>query len=117
MSGQSHQGGKVLWVKTRAVKSRAADALRLAAQSLQHSKSALGQFYRRTRAKLGAPKAVTATAHKLARILYHLLTTGQCYDESAFTQSEGLYQQRRLLRLHREAAALGYNLALKEPVS
>ena len=110
-------GGKVLSVKTGEVKSRAAPVLRLATGSLYASKSALGEFYRRMRAKLGAPKAITATAHKLARILYHLLTTGQSYDESAFAQSEELYQQRRILRLHREAAALGYNLALKEPVS
>jgi hypothetical protein len=61
--------GKVLSVKTRDVRSRAADALRLAAQSLHHSKSAWGEFHRRMRAKLGAPKAITATAHKLARIL------------------------------------------------
>jgi transposase len=110
-------GGRVLSTKTRDVKSRAADALRLAAQSLHHSKSALGEFYRRMRARLGAPKAITATAHKLARIIYHLLRTGQSYDESAFAQSEERYQQRRLQRLHREAAALGYNLTPKAPVS
>src|SRR5260370_21208223 len=57
-------GGKVLWVGTRKVKCRAALALRLAAQSLHHSKSALGDFYRRIRAKLGAPKASTPAAHK-----------------------------------------------------
>jgi transposase len=110
-------GGKILSVKTREVRNRAADALRLAAQSLHHSKSALGEYYRRMRARLGAPKAITATAHKLARVLYHLLTTGHSYDESAFARSEELYQQRRILRLHKEAAALGYNLTLKEPVS
>ena len=54
-------GGKVLWVGTRKVKCRAATALRLAAQSLHHSKSALGDFYRRMRAKLGAPKAITSS--------------------------------------------------------
>lgn len=110
-------GGKVLSVKTRDVRHRAADALRLCAQCLHHSKSALGEYYRRMRAKLGAPKAITATAHKLARIVYHLLTTGQAYEESAFTRSEEIYQQRRLNRLHKEAAALGYTLALQEPVS
>ena len=52
-------GGKVLWVGTRKVKCRAATALRMAAQSLHHSKSALGDFCRRMRAKLGAPKAIT----------------------------------------------------------
>ena len=110
-------GGKVLSVKTRDVRSRAAKTLRLAAQTLHHSHSALGEFYRRMRARLGAPKAITATAHKLARIIYHLLTTGEAYDESVFARSEERYQQRRLLRLHREAAALGYELALATPVS
>ena len=63
-------------MKTRHVKHRVAHALRLAAQSLSHSRSVLGAYFRRMRAKLGAPKAITATAHKLARILYHhLLTT------------------------------------------
>jgi transposase len=68
-------GGKVLWVGTRKVNCRAATALRMAAQSLHHSKSALGDFYRRMRAKLGAPKAITAAAHKLARIIFYLVTT------------------------------------------
>jgi len=48
----------------------------MAAQSLHHSKSALGDFYRRMRGKLGAPEAITAAAHKLARIIFHLITTG-----------------------------------------
>jgi hypothetical protein len=68
-------GGRILWVGTRKVKCRAATALRMASQSLHHSKSALGDFYRRMRTKLGAPKAITAAAHKLARIIFHLITT------------------------------------------
>lgn len=68
-------GGRVLWVGTRQVNCRAATALRIVAQSLQHSKSVLGDFYRRMRAKLGAPKAITAAAHKLARMIFHLVTT------------------------------------------
>jgi transposase len=96
---------------------RAADALRLAAQSLHHSHSVLGDFYRRMRTRLGAPTAITATAHKLVRLLYHLLTTGQAYDASVFAQYEARYQQRRLQRLHREAAALGFTLTLQGPVS
>jgi hypothetical protein len=63
-------GGKVLWTGTRKVKNRIAVTLRMAAQSLQHSESALGVFYRRMRTRLGAPKAVTAAAHKLARIIF-----------------------------------------------
>jgi transposase len=108
-------GGKVLSVRTRKVKSRTAGALRLAAYTLSRSHSALGDYYRRMRARLGAPKAIAAAAHKLARIIYHLLTTGQEYDESIFTRDEERYQQRRARRLEREAAALGYSLVPQEP--
>jgi transposase len=88
-----------------------------ACRSLHHSKSALGEFDRRMRARLGAPKAITATAHKLARILYHLLKTRQAYHERVFAQAEARSRQRRLRRLHREAAALGYTLAPQASVS
>jgi transposase len=108
-------GGKVLSVRTRKVKSRAAGALRLAAYTLSRSHSALGDYYRRMRSRLGAPKAITAAAHKLARVIYHLLTTGQEYDESVFAQSEESYRQRRAKRLQREAVALGYSLVPREP--
>ncbi len=63
-------GDRVLSRKTRKTKSRINHALRVAAQSLHRSQSYLGAFYRRMRARLGAPKAITATAHKLARVLY-----------------------------------------------
>jgi transposase len=109
-------GGKVLSVRTRKVKSRTAGALRLAAYTLSRSHSALGDYYRRMRARLGAPKAITAAAHKLARIIYHLLTTGQEYDESIFAQNEQRYRQRRARRLEREAAALGYSLMPRQPL-
>lgn len=66
-------GGKILWTGTRKVKNRLAAASRMAAQSLQGSQSALGEFYS-MQARLGAPKAITATAHKLAHIIYHMLT-------------------------------------------
>jgi len=68
-------GGKVLSTHTRSVNNRTAKALRMAAQALHRSQSWLGQYYRRMRARLGAPKAITAAAHKLARIVFHLLTT------------------------------------------
>jgi transposase len=110
-------GGRVLSAKTRKVKSQAATALRLAAPSLHHSHSALGDFYRRMRARRGAPKAITATAHKLARLLYPLLTTGQAYDDSVFARNEERYRQRRVTRLCREAAALGFTLAPNAAVS
>lgn len=105
-------GGKILRHGTRQVKHRVATIFRLAAQSLHHSQSALGAFYRRMRAKLGSPKAITATAHKLARIYYHLATTQTAYDESVFARNEEVHQQRRLARLRREATELGFELAL-----
>jgi transposase len=100
-------GGKVLSVKTRKVKNRAATALRMAAQSLHHSQSFLGHFYRRMRAKLGAPKAITATAHKLARIIYHMVTTGHAYDETICAQNEVQNRQRLEARLRKQARELG----------
>ncbi len=103
-------GGKILWAGTRKVNNRAAKAFRLAAHTLHHSHSALGQYYRRMRGKLGPPQAVTATAHKLARIVYHLLTTGQAYDESVFARDEARYTKHVEKRLKAQARALGFQL-------
>jgi transposase len=96
-------GGKVLWVGTRKVKCRAA-------QSLHHSQSALGDFYRRMRAKLGAPKAITAAAHKLARIIFHLVTTAQELDDSKFAADQQRYQKRQETKLRAKAKAMGFEL-------
>jgi len=103
-------GGKVLSSHTRAVNNRAARALRLAAQSLFRSQSWLGQYYRRMRAKLGAPKAITAAAHKLARIVFHLLTTRHAYDESVFAQQEMHDKQRIQQKLRHQAQLQGFQL-------
>jgi transposase len=103
-------GGKVLWRGTRKVNSRAATALRMAAQSLYRSKSALGDFYRRMRAKLGAPKAITAAAHKLARIVFQLVTTGQDFDESRFADDQRRYHKHQEAKLRAKARALGFQL-------
>jgi transposase len=109
-------GGKVLSVKTRKVKNRAATALRMAAHSLHHSQSYLGHFYRRMRAKLGAPKAITATAHKLARIIYHLLTTRQAYDETIFELQEQNNRWRLERKLRKQARELGFEVVAAKPV-
>ncbi len=101
-------GGKVLWTGTRKVKNRAAKALRMAAQSLHRSRTPIGDFHRRMRAKLGAPKAVTATAHKLARIIYHLVTTGEVYDETTFASQQARYQKRQQAKLTAQARELGF---------
>jgi hypothetical protein len=104
-------GGAVLSVRTRHVKHRLAQALRLAAQSLLRSQTALGAYYRRMRARLGTPKAITATAHKLARIIYRLLTTRKPYDESVLAVQDEQHHKRLEHRLRRQARALGFVLS------
>jgi transposase len=103
-------GGKVLSTRTRKVVHPLATALRLAAQALHRSQSALGDFYRRMRYRLGPAKAITAVAHKLARIIYTLVTTGQAYDETILAQNDHKTLARKTRRLQAQAAALGYNL-------
>ena len=87
-------GGKVISSKTKPSASRAAAALRLAANALHRSDSALGAFLRRKKAHLGAPKAITATAHKLARLIYTMLRYGQEYVDAGAEYYERQYQQR-----------------------
>jgi transposase len=108
-------GGKRLSAHTRRVNNRVARALRMAAQSLFRSQSWLGHYYRRMRAKLGAPKAITAAAHKLARILFHLLTARKPYDESVFAQQETQNQQRMQQKLIHQARKYGLQLVESKP--
>jgi len=103
-------GGKILSQRTRKTTNRAAYALRLAAQSLHHSDSALGAFFRRLRARLGAPKAITATAHKLARLIYRMLQEKCEYVDLGADYYEQKYKERELTKLQRKAAKLGYKV-------
>jgi len=103
-------GGQILSVRTRKVVNRLAVALRMAAQSLHRSQSYLGHYFRRLRTRLGTPAAITAAAHKLARVLYHIVTTRQPYDESVFAVMEGRAHHRQFIRLKRQAAAFGFQL-------
>ena len=75
---------KVLYTKSRRVRNRAATGLRIGAQSLHHANDYLGEFFRQIARRLGKPQAITATADKLARIVFHLLNTKEPYDESVF---------------------------------
>ena len=103
-------GGKVQSSRTRLGKNRAAGALRLGAWALMRSTSYLGASLRRQRARLGCPKAITATAHKLARIVYHLMRGGVAY----LKQTEAAYAQQVRERLERQflrrAKELGYEV-------
>jgi transposase len=103
-------GGKIISVKTRDVKSRTAMALRLAAQSLWRSKDYLGECFRRWKARLGTPKAITAMAHKLARIIWHLLKYREAYDPKVWAVAEEKLKAKRLKRLEQSAATYGFKL-------
>jgi transposase len=103
-------GGKVLSSHTRHVLNPVADALRIAAATLQRSKTALGAFYRRMKARLGAASAITATAHKLARIIYRLLKHAELYVQQGMEAYEHKYRERLLHNLKKTAATLGFEL-------
>ena len=103
-------GGKILSSRTRPTKNRAALALRLAAQGLYRSQTFLGDYFRRMRSRHGAPKAMTAAAHKLARIVYHMITTHQEYNASVFENEDRRVQARKRTKLQAQARELGLKL-------
>ena len=108
--GTRISGGKVLSKKIKRKANRAAQAFRLAAASLARSQTALGAFYRRIKARYGGQHAVNATAHKIARIYYTVLTKGAAYVELGQQAYEQKYQERRLARLQAQAKTLGLQL-------
>jgi len=103
-------GGRVHDSRTRKVHSRAAKVLRLAAQSLHGSKSALGAFYRRLHARLGPSKAITATARKLAILYYRMLKFGMEYVDRGQQAYEEHYRDKVLKNLKTQALTAGYKL-------
>lgn len=107
---QDISGGKVLKSRTKPSQNRANKALRMAAQALTHSHSPLGNYYRLMRTRHGPAKAITAAAHKLARIIYHMLNYRQPFDPDRLQHNQKQLKQRRLKRLKRQAAQLGMTL-------
>jgi hypothetical protein len=103
-------GGKIISLKTCAVKSRVAMASRLCAQSLLHSQDYLGECCRRWKARLEAPKALTAMADKLARILWHLIKYREAYDPKVWAAAAEKLKAKRLKRLEQTAASYGLKL-------
>ncbi len=97
--GTKITGGKVMSGKTKRCANRAAQALRLAAAALRSSQSALGAYYRRLCARMDKPKAVTAAAHKLARLVYAMFAHGQEYTDRGQDYFEERYRQRVLHNL------------------
>jgi transposase len=103
-------GGKVLSTGSRPVQNRASRALRMAAQSLRTSSSYLGAFHRRMRSKLGPAKATTATAHKLAKIIYHMLQEKTSYRERGAEYYMHKDHERKLRQLRKQAKRLGFDM-------
>ena len=108
--GTKITGGKLLSGKTRRCANRAAQALRLAAAALRSSKSALGAYFRRLCSRMDKPKAVTAAAHKLARLIYTMLTKGEEYTDQGQDYYEERYRERVLRALSQRAAKLGLKM-------
>lgn len=108
--GNKVSGGRRISGKSKPTANRAAVALRLAAQSLYNSQSALGAYLRRQKARLRAPKAITATAHKLARLVYTLLKNGTKYVDAGQDYYEEQYRQRVIYNLKRRVKQMGFCL-------
>lgn len=108
--GTKISGGKLLSGATKRTANRVAQALKMAAISLRASQSALGAYFRRMCARLDKGKAVTAAAHKLARLIYAMLTKGAAYVDKGQEYYEERYRQRVLFHLKNKAAALGLEL-------
>ena len=103
-------GGKVLRSRTLKTHNRAGQAFRQAAASVIRSRSAFGAFYRRKRAQLGPMQALVATAHKIARTVYHLLKESVQYHDIGAAEYEKKHAERELAILQRKAAKLGFTL-------
>lgn len=104
-------GGKVLSSRTRPGSHPAAVLFRQAAAAVIRTDTALGAFYRRLAIRIGAGKALTATAHKIARMYYHLMRDGREYVELGEKAYEDRYRERQIASLKKKAERLGYTIA------
>lgn len=103
-------GGKVRSSRTQPSNNRVANALRMAAMTTMRTQTALGAFYRRKAAQIGKAKAITATARKLAEIIYSMLTNGTSYQEPGADVYEQRYRKRVLKNMEKRAKTLGFQL-------
>jgi transposase len=108
-------GGKLLWRGARKVKNRAGQLFRMAAFSLHHSLTPLGNYLRRMKAKLGPEAATTATAHKIAVIFYTIVKKQVEYDKTIWDARDAQREKRFGAKLKRQAKQLGYQLVPIEP--
>jgi transposase len=108
--GTKISGGKVLSAKTKNIVNRASQALRMAAAALRSSQSALGAYFRRMCARMDKPKAITAAAHKLARLIHTMLTKGEEYTDQGQEYYEERYRASVLRNLTKRAEKMGMKL-------
>ena len=108
--GTRISGGKILGSRSKQTANRATQALKLAAAALRSSKSALGAYFRRMCARMDKAKAVTAAAHKLARLIYVMLTKGEEYTDQGQQYYEERYRDRVVRQLAKRARELGMDL-------
>lgn len=103
-------GGRVLSSRTRKVINRAATALRMSAQGVADTDTWLGSFHRRMQARMGPAGAVTATARKIATVVYHLLKNQEAFHDRDVRAYEARVYSHKLSRIKRQAKALGFEL-------
>jgi hypothetical protein len=108
-------GGKVLHSETLPTTNRAGQAFRQAALAVARSPSAFGAYYRRKRAQAGLQFAQVATAHKIARTVYFLLTHHVSYQDLGAEAYEQKHRERELTALRKKAAKLGFALISPQP--
>ncbi len=108
--GNKVSGGKRLGSKSKRTANYAASTLRIAASTLHHSDSALGAFFRRIKSRLGAPKAITATAHKLGTIIFNMIKQGAEFNDLGQIYYEERYRDRMIRNLDLKAKTLGFSL-------
>jgi len=103
-------GGRLLGSRTQPSANRAAAALRLAAEAVGKTQTAVGAFYRRLAFRIGKPQAITATARKLAILVYRALSGTLVYRDPGAPAYDQQQQARTVRHLNRRAAALGFEL-------
>jgi hypothetical protein len=103
-------GGRVVWKGMRMVHNRAGDLFRLAAYSLHHDQTPMGDYLRRMKSKMDAPAATTATAHKIAIIFYTMVKKQVEYDATLWEQRDAEREKRFEAKLKRQAQQRGYKL-------
>ena len=103
-------GGRVLKARTRKVSNRIANILRMAAQAISRSSDRMGDYVRRFKGRLGKAEGIVVGAHKLARIIWAMIVTGQPYDEAKAFKTTAGSLARRLKNLQNQAQSLNMKL-------